>query len=60
MLRTDHSNLKWLHSFKEPEGQIACWLDSVQEFNFKVQHCKSTHFTALLRYPGVQENEELD
>ena len=63
VLRTDHSSLKWLHSFKEPEGQIARWLESVQEFNFEVQHRKGTlHSNAdsLSHYPGVQENEELD
>ena len=27
LLRSDHSALQWLHSFKEPEGQVARWLE---------------------------------
>ena len=36
MLRTDHSSLQWLYTFKEPEGQIARWLEKLQEFDFGV------------------------
>jgi len=25
-VRTDHSTLQWLMSFKEPEGQVAQWI----------------------------------
>eukprot|EP00731_Ephydatia_muelleri_P001788 Em0001g1788a len=38
MLRTDHSSLQWLYTFKEPEGQIARWLEKLQEFDFGVVH----------------------
>ena len=27
ILRTDHSSLTWLSNFKQPEGQIACWIE---------------------------------
>ena len=27
-LRTDHASLRWLKSFKEPEGQVARWLET--------------------------------
>ena len=40
--RTDHSALKWLQSFKEPEGQIARWLEQLAEYDFKVQHRPGT------------------
>ena len=33
VLRTDHSTLQWLHSFKETEGQIANWLEQLTEYN---------------------------
>ena len=27
IIRTDHGSLRWLYNFKEPEGQIARWLE---------------------------------
>ena len=61
MLRTDHSSLKWLHSFKEPEGQVARWLECLQEFNFDVQHRKGklhSNADSLSRYPEGPEKGE--
>ena len=37
VVRTDHAALQWLLSFKEPEGQIARWLEELQSFNFQVE-----------------------
>ena len=34
VLRTGHGSLTWLQSFKEPEGQLARWLQKRQEINF--------------------------
>ena len=31
-IRTDHSALTWLQNFKQPEGQLAYWLEILQEF----------------------------
>lgn len=38
LARTDHHALKWLHSFKEPEGQVAQWLELLSRFDFTVSH----------------------
>ena len=38
VLRTDHGSLSWLQSFREPEGQLAHWLEQLQEFDFEVIH----------------------
>ena len=37
-MRTDHHALQWLTKFKEPEGQVACWLESLAEFNTEIIH----------------------
>ena len=37
-LRTDHGYLSWLQSFKEPEWQLARWLEKLQEFHFRIVH----------------------
>lgn len=38
LLRTDHGSLRWLLNFKEPEGQLARWMESLSEFDFEIQH----------------------
>ena len=37
-IRTDHSTLTWLQNFKQPEGQLARWLEKLQEFQFTIVH----------------------
>ena len=37
-LCTDHSSLTWLRNFKQPEGQLARWLEKLEEFSLTVQH----------------------
>ena len=31
LLRTDHAALRWLLSFRQPEGQVACWIERLQQ-----------------------------
>ncbi len=37
-VRTDHSSLQWLIRMREPEGQLARWLEKLGEYDFKVVH----------------------
>ena len=63
-LRTDHSSLVWVRNFKKPEGQLARWLEKLEEYNFTIIHASpgiATH--ALSRVPCRQcgsENHDSD
>ena len=37
-IRTDHASLQWLLNFKNPEGQMARWLQKLQQCNFTIHH----------------------
>ena len=55
-MRTDHNCLIWLQTFKEP-GQLARWLEVLQEYTFEVVHRRGTlhdNADALSRHPCVQ------
>ena len=38
VVRTDHSSLTWLLNFKEPQGQIARWLEELSQYDMIVTH----------------------
>jgi hypothetical protein len=40
-LRTDHSALTWLLSFRNLEGQTECWIQRLQEYNFTSEYAKA-------------------
>ena len=44
-MRTDHNSLKWLYSFREPEGQVAWWLETIAEYDFSIIHRPGTKHT---------------
>ena len=37
-LRTDHGALVWIFQFKEPEGQLARWLELLSQFDMEIIH----------------------
>ena len=37
-VRTDHAALRWLLRFKNPEGQLARWLEVISEYDIEIQH----------------------
>ena len=37
-IRTDHGSLRWLLKFKDPEGQIARWIQILGEYDYAVIH----------------------
>ena len=61
LLRTDHGSLTWMQSFKEPEGQLARWLEKLQEYQFSIVHRqgrKHSNADALSRIPCTQCGRE--
>ena len=53
-VRTDHSSLRWLTRLREPEGQLARWLEKLAEYDFQVLHRPGRHHQnadALSRRP---------
>lgn len=38
LLRTDHAAIQWLLNFKAPEGQIARWIEWLQQYDFETKH----------------------
>ncbi|GFR03494.1 retrovirus-related Pol polyprotein from transposon 17.6 [Trichonephila clavata] len=54
LLRTDHASLTWLLNFKNPEGQIAWWIQRLQEYDVEIRHRKGSahgNADALSRRP---------
>jgi len=69
LLRTDHGSLRWLFAFKDPEGQLTRWMESLSQYDFQIQRrpgTKHTNADALSRKPSEnqlcqhQKDEKLD
>ncbi|CAC5382355.1 unnamed protein product [Mytilus coruscus] len=53
-VRTDHGSLRWLVNFKNPEGQLARWLETLGAYDFQIIHRPSrihSNADALSRRP---------
>ena len=58
-LRTDHAALRWLLNFKCSEGQMARWLQELQQYSFTVEHrcgLKHSNADALSRRPCLGDD----
>eukprot|EP00731_Ephydatia_muelleri_P025917 Em0018g17a len=56
-LRSDHGSLTWLRNFKEPEGQLARWIEKLEEYSFSIVHQAGWSYTnadAPSRLPCTQ------
>ena len=38
LIRTDHGALRWLMNFKNPEAQVARWLELLGNYQFEIEH----------------------
>ena len=53
-VRTDHHSLLWLLNFKEPQGQLARWLEELGQYDMSIKHRqgkKHLNADALSRKP---------
>lgn len=58
-VRTDHGALNWLKNFKNPEGQLARWLEVLGTYNYTIKHrpgLKHGNADGLSRRPCTQCN----
>ena len=58
LIRTDHSCLTWLIKFKEPQGQLARWIEYIYQFKFSIVHRdgkKHGNADAMSRLPPSSE-----
>jgi hypothetical protein len=42
-VRTDHSSLRWLLNLKNPEGQLARWLETISMYEMRIEHRPGKH-----------------
>ena len=57
IVRTDHSSLRWLLNFKNPEGQLARWMEQLSEYDMEIRHrpgSQHKNADALSRIPCKQ------
>lgn len=38
LVRTDHGSLRWLMNFKNPEGQVARWLELLSSYEMQIEY----------------------
>ncbi len=59
LIRSDHAALQWLLHFRNPEGQIARWIQILQQYDFEIGHRpgpKHGNADSLSRRPCLQED----
>lgn len=55
IIRTDHSSLRWIFNFKDPQGQLARWLEVLSQYHFTIEHRegkKHLNADAMSRIPA--------
>ena len=38
LVRTDHGSLRWLTNFRNPEGQLARWMEVIGQYDITIEH----------------------
>ena len=56
LLRSDHASLQWLINFKNPTGMLARWLETLNQYSFRIEYKpgpKNSAADALSRVPAA-------
>jgi dUTPase len=59
IIRTDHSALQWMMNFRNIQGQLARWLEKLQQYDFSIVHrrgVKHGNADALSRRPCAEHD----
>ena len=60
LVRTDHSSLRWLQQFKDPDGQVYRWLEQLSKFDFDIElrkgakHTNADYMSRVVRGDSVE------
>lgn len=63
ILRNDYSSLRWIFNFKDPQGQLARWLEVLSQYHFTIEHRegkKHLNADALSGIPAKCSHEDLE
>ena len=52
-VHTNHGALTWLQNFREPEGQLARWLEKLQEYHFQLCTVLEGNIIMQMLYLGI-------
>ena len=59
VVRTDHNALRWLLTFKDPEGQLARWLETLTTYDFVIEYRRGVdhgNADSLSRRPCLKDD----
>ena len=51
ILRTDHGALKWLYNFKDTQGQLVRWIETLAQYNLEIHFEQESNIIMLMPYP---------
>ena len=59
LLRTDHNSLRWMFGFKDPQGQMARWLEVLSQYNFDIMQREGRKHQNADALSRQSENSEI-
>ena len=57
LIRTDHGALEDLFSFKDPQGQMARWLQVLDTYDFEIEHMPMPCQEDLVNSAGMKNGQ---